>query len=176
MPRHKKPAQIRLLDGRLNKNTVENIENYIGEDDGGNIPDCPDELTDDAKIEWNRIIPLLEVRGLVSKISRAALAGYCSNWAVWVESQRHLKEEGQVIQVLDGEVRRKLNRPDVSDECKQETVHYYIAKKNPWADIARDAAKAYLRFMVEFGGTPASWERAHREEKSKSSAKQRFFK
>ena len=41
------------------------------------IPDCPVELSDEAKKEWARVSAELVSMRLLSEVDRAALAGYC---------------------------------------------------------------------------------------------------
>lgn len=48
------------------------------------IPGCPPHLLKEARKEWRRITPELEMLGIVSRIDRTALALYCQEYAWWV--------------------------------------------------------------------------------------------
>ena len=47
------------------------------------VPECPEWLSDDAKAEWNRLLPELDRNGLLTKADMAAFAGYCDSFAMW---------------------------------------------------------------------------------------------
>ena len=66
------------------------------------IPECPEELSDEAKKEWERVSAELLPMGLLSRVDRAALAGYCQAWATWIEAQASLREYGVIIKSPNG--------------------------------------------------------------------------
>jgi phage terminase small subunit len=47
------------------------------------LPMPPEHLMDEAKVEWGRVAHDLYEAGLLTKIDRAALAGYCQIYARW---------------------------------------------------------------------------------------------
>lgn len=102
------------------------------------IPKAPKHLDKEARAEWRRITPELKKLGLVSKIDRGALAGYCVAWSRWVDAETQLKRFGAVIKSPTG---------------------YPI--QNPYLGIANTALMTMSRFLTEFGMTPSSRSRIH---------------
>jgi hypothetical protein len=50
------------------------------------IPDCPPELGDVAKREWDRLVGELATLRIITNLDRAALAAYCNAYALWADS------------------------------------------------------------------------------------------
>jgi P27 family predicted phage terminase small subunit len=59
-------------------------------------PEPPEVLAGEALAEWNRVVPVLDADGLLSKIDRAILVTYCSAWAVLVQCTEHLPSGSMV--------------------------------------------------------------------------------
>lgn len=97
------------------------------------LPTCPSWLSSEAKQEWRRVAPELGRLGLLTKLDRAALAGYCSSCAWWRKAQETLAGEGTVYVTPKGQLR---TRPEV--------------------EIAKWAAESMRAFAAEFGLTPTS--------------------
>ena len=66
------------------------------------MPSCPPHLDDEAKKEWRRIAKELLQCGLLSKIDRATLAGYCVVWSRWTKAETQLKASGLTIMTPNG--------------------------------------------------------------------------
>lgn len=96
-------------------------------------PSCPGHLTKEAKSEWKRITPQLKKLGLLAKIDRAALAGYCQSWARWVKAEKEIAKMGEVVKSPSG---------------------YPI--QNPWLAISNRALKQTESFIKEFGLSPSA--------------------
>lgn len=45
------------------------------------VPQAPDDLGDEAKAEWARIVPTLDAKGLLAIVDRGVIASYCRAWA-----------------------------------------------------------------------------------------------
>lgn len=98
-------------------------------------PSCPKHLVGEARREWNRMAKQLFDLGLLTEVDRAALAGYCQAWARWVQAEEEMRKPTfQMIKETDS------GYPVVS----------------PWMGIANQAMKQMLRFLTEFGMTPAA--------------------
>ena len=97
------------------------------------IPDCPDHLCSDAKAEWFRIADELLACGLLTKIDRAALAGYCQAWGRWVGAEKQLRKTGMIVKAPSG-----------------------YPMQNPYLSVANKAMQQMLGFLTEFGMTPSS--------------------
>ena len=97
------------------------------------LPECPPHLSDEAKREWNRITADLGATGILSKVDRAALAGYCQAWSRWVEAETALKKAGPVVQTKNGN-----------------------PIQNPYLAVANKALEQMHKLLTEFGMTPSS--------------------
>jgi P27 family predicted phage terminase small subunit len=90
-------------------------------------------LDDEAKREWRRIGRALLLCGLLSRIDRAALAGYCVAWSRWVEAEQKLKVQGLMVKTPNG-----------------------FEQPSPWLNISNKALEQLRGFAAEFGMTPAT--------------------
>ncbi|MDY6796970.1 MAG: phage terminase small subunit P27 family [Actinomycetota bacterium] len=105
-------------------------------------PTCPRWLSHRAKYEWKRIVPELENLGLLTKIDRAALAGYCENLALVAIATEVISAHYKKYKKLTYEYENKngaINEIPI-----------------PEIKIAREAWLLVHRFEVEFGMTPSS--------------------
>lgn len=128
------PAGLKLVNGRSE-----------GKDSGGRTvplapkfnrgaPDAPDSLSDEARAEWDRIVPGLDKLDLLKPEDYAALVEHCETWSTYVAAVAMVRQDGIV-----------LVNPD--------NGRIY---KNP-ALAAAEAAGAQLRASCrEFGLTPSS--------------------
>jgi P27 family predicted phage terminase small subunit len=105
-------------------------------------PDPPPHLDDEGRREWDRLIEELEVHGLITKLDRAAFAGYCLAWSRWVDAEVKLREFGAVL--------------------KSPTKGFPIL--SPYFTIANIAMKQMHAFLCEFGMSPASRTRIETDE------------
>ena len=102
------------------------------------MPDCPPELTNAAKVEWNRIAANLHRMGLLSSIDRACLAAYCQEWGIWIQSVEMVKKEGTVRLI-------QKNKKDPG---------YYLY--NPHLAIANKALGHMQSLLSEMGLSPTA--------------------
>jgi P27 family predicted phage terminase small subunit len=93
----------------------------------------PSWLCPAAKREWKRLTPELARMGLLTKLDRNILAGYCAAFAMWQQTQEVLSQQGMVY---------------VSTKGKLET--------RPEVEIARTAGEMMQGFANELGLTPSS--------------------
>jgi P27 family predicted phage terminase small subunit len=127
--RKPKPTALKRRQGNPGKRALNNQEPQPEL----RIPTCPSYLQDEARREWQRIVKLLFRVGLVTELDRAALAGYCSAYADYVNAEREVRKHGAVIK---------------SDEGGQ--------YQSPWISIKRRALDQVIKFGAEFGLTPSS--------------------
>jgi P27 family predicted phage terminase small subunit len=97
------------------------------------VPDCPPELSDAAKTEWDRLAGELSKLRLLTNLDRAVLAAYCSAYALWAEAVEAVQKYGAMVKSPNG---------------------YPI--QSPYIAIANRQAEIMLRISSEFGFTPAS--------------------
>lgn len=127
--RKPKPTHLKVLEGNAGKRALE--------PDAATpvvaVPECPDHLTDEARIEWERIAGELETLGLIGHVDRAMLAAYCQAYGRWVAAERELETHGYLIKTPNG----------------------YPAP-NPYLPIANKAMEQMRAFGSEFGMSPAA--------------------
>lgn len=99
------------------------------------VPRPPAWLLGEARKEWFNIAPKLHAAGLLTNLDLRALAGYCVNFAQWLEAVEAIRQSGTVIK---GGKNKDI--PMIS----------------PYVRIAREAHLAWTRALVEFGMTPSS--------------------
>lgn len=127
-----KPAHLKLIEGRGN-----------GRDSGGRKvaetpkfrrlpPEAPDWLPDEARAEWERVVPELARIELLKPVDRAALTAYCLAWDRMVEAQRVVTEEGVIGENSQGRVR------------------------HPAVAVVEAASKELRAWAAEFGFTPSA--------------------
>lgn len=123
-----KPDSVRRLEGNPSKRPLR----------GQNprpkgMPTCPSWLSAEARQEWRRVAPELARLGLLTKLDRTALAGYCSSSAWWRKLQEIIAREGSVYLTAKGQL-----------------------KIRPEVEIAKSMAETMRVFAAEFGLTPTS--------------------
>jgi len=127
--RKPRPTAIKILEGEKNRDRI-NLDEpkpKVGR------PTCPDHLSDVARDEWQRIVPELEVLGLLTQIDRSALAAYCQAYGRWVEAERVVKQKGVLYKTEKGNV---------------------ITSPMLW--VANKAMEQMHKYLVEFGMTPSA--------------------
>ena len=136
--RKAKPIAIRKLEGNRGHGPKRKAE--VPTDPA--IPQCPDWLRAIAKTEWEYICPLLHGMGLLTKVDRTALAGYCQSYAKWKEAEEFVEKHGMTYQFPKKDETGKV-------------VSMYIAPF-PQVSIARTCLEQVKAFCAEFGLTPSS--------------------
>jgi len=124
-----KPTALRILQGKPGHRPL----NAHEPKPDAAIPDCPAELSADAKAEWARLSPYLLRVGLITTADKSAFAAYCQAYGRWIDAERKLADEGELL---------------LTD--KNNLV------QNPRLWVANKALDQMYKFMVEFGLTPSS--------------------
>lgn len=127
-----KPTQLKIIEGNPGKRPLNKHEPEPPKE----IPSCPQWLDQDAKKEWRRVAKDLYDMGLLTRVDRTALAGYCEAYSRWKRAAEALK---------DGFSYEYVN-------------HQFQTKKDtkPEVQIVRDALNQVRQFCAEFGLTPSS--------------------
>jgi len=125
------PTKLKELNGNPGKRPLNKNEPKPKEE----LLECPDWLKKDrlAFNEWKRIVPELYLLRLLTKIDRAALELYCSQYSIYRQAMKVIQKDGLIT--------TNIRQGD---------------KANPAAAIAREAAKIIKTICVEFGLTPSS--------------------
>jgi P27 family predicted phage terminase small subunit len=128
--RKPKPTVLKIREGNPGKRALNACEPTLP----AGVPDRPAMLTGEAAAEWERVVPLLDEMGLVSRADRAALAAYCTAYARWVHAEEQVAKYGTIVK-----------SPDKG-----------FPMKSPYLTVADQALETMRKFMVEFGLTPSS--------------------
>ena len=136
--RKPKPTKLRIIEGNREHRPIPDRE----PNPDPTIPTCPAWLRAEAKQEWKRMCPLLQGMGLLTRVDRAALAGYCQSYAKWQEAEEFIFKHGMTYQ---------FPKKDETGNI----VSMYIAPF-PQVSIARACLEQIRSFCSEFGLTPSS--------------------
>lgn len=116
--RNAKPPALKILQGNPGKRRIKAAP--VLPIDHDHAPDEPEWSTllpseentgarHSAGAEWARVVPVLEVVGLLTTIDLALLTDYCLCWARLQECERRLSVEGLVVATEKGPVRNPLS-------------------------------------------------------------------
>lgn len=134
-----KPPTLKLLNGRSE-----------GRDSGGRPvkpppgfvrlpPQAPDWLPDEARAEWDRVVPELQRLELTKPIDRGALTAYCLTWDRLVTAQKELA----------GNVDEQGRRSVLGENSQGRVRHPAVA-------VIEAASKELRAWAAEFGLTPSA--------------------
>jgi P27 family predicted phage terminase small subunit len=137
--RRPKPTRLKVLTGNPGKRPLNEAEPRPEVA----IPDCPQELGETARREWNRLVGELASLKLLTNFDRAALAAYCGAYALWAEATEAIQKYGVMIKSPSG---------------------YPV--QSPYVSVANRQAEIMMRIASEFGFTPASRSRISTHPKS----------
>jgi len=132
-----KPTKLKQLEGNPSKRPLKDSE----PNPASTIPTCPMFIKGAARREWTRITKELYVLGLLTKIDRSALAGYCQAYGRWYEAEQQINDLG------------KLSKGKLKFLYKTTNGNLVM---NPLLSVANKAMEQMHKFLVEFGMTPAS--------------------
>ena len=138
------PTSIKVINGSFSKNPKRRNKKEPVAPDGA--PECPDYLSDLAKIEWWYMCSILNEMGLASRAARAALEIYCQTIAEWRHACEMVARHGAVIQM--------------------KTKSGGIPKRNPFDLIRERTAQMCAKMLTEFGLTPSSRSRVQVDRKA----------
>ena len=127
--RKPKPTGLKIVSGNPGKRPLNSREPRAEPD----LPTCPSHLLPTAKAEWKRLARELYHLGVLTRLDRATLAGYCQAYGRWVEAEKKLTETPGILKMPSG----------------------YI-QANPWLTIATKQMELMQRFAIELGLTPSS--------------------
>jgi len=129
MSRKPKPVSLRVIEGNPGKRPLPAKKPAVP--DKAAMP-APTGLSVTARKEWERVVPLLQEKGLLERVDEAGLHRYCEACARAAAADRFIHKHGVMIRGERGMV------------------------KNPACQIARDASAEMKAWCVEFGMTPSS--------------------
>lgn len=129
--RPRKPTKLKKLTG-----TYQPSRNLPNEMTGPEMTsyDAPEGLSNHARKEWERIIPLMRQTGVLSSLDTSALFALCNEWGKYKEAEEKCASMGRVV--------------------KSPTTGFPMI--NPYETISGQSYKRYKEMAVQFGLTPAS--------------------
>lgn len=95
-------------------------------------PDAPEWIGDVAREEWDRIVPELLALGLLARIDRATLTGYCVAWETYTRLYQDVRDHGDTYSTEKG------------------------IRVRPEVKLLAEAAMNLIRFGRQFGLSPSS--------------------
>lgn len=140
--------------GRGRKPSVDTLKIAAGTDRAikapVEIPEPPDCLDTEARIEWDRVTVELFTLGLIARVDRAALTLYACAWSEWLRATAEIADTGHIILAPTG-----------------------FPCLSPWLSVRNNAAKTIHSFLSEFGLSPAARMRLT-EQKAPKKAKSKW--
>lgn len=131
------PTHLKLVRGNPGKRKLN--ENEPAPDLARPVP--PPHLSDEAKVEWGRVIDALYSCGLMTDIDRAALAAYCQAYGRWVQAEQALARMAE---------RDELTRALMIKTSNGNAI------QNPLVGTANKAMAEMVKYAIEFGMTPSA--------------------
>jgi P27 family predicted phage terminase small subunit len=121
------------------------------------MPPCPAFLSPAAKAEWDFITAELAPLGVLARLDKSVLAGYCSEYAAWAECEAFIQENGPVMTLRTdkGEIR--------------------WVQEAPQARLALKHLEKVRQFGAELGLSPSSRTRIHARPAEKQNPTEAFL-
>jgi P27 family predicted phage terminase small subunit len=135
--RKPKPTYLKLVTGNPGKRAINRDEPKPRRQ----LVRVPEELSEDAKIEWKRVAPELFRLGLLTVADRSVLAAYCEEWGVWITARRAISKMAERDLLTGGLMIKTEGGPPI---------------ENPLVGIAHKARRSMVTFAAEFGMTPSA--------------------
>lgn len=135
--RKPRPTHLKVIDGNPGHRSLNKGEPKPEI----KIPQIPDHLTADARIEWERVTRELAILELVSEADRGALAAYCQAYGRWVAAERAIARIAESDPGTEGLL--------IKGSMGQPTY-------NPLVKMADKQMALMLRAAAEFGMTPSA--------------------
>lgn len=130
------PTAVKKLAGNPGKRKLNDAEPQLPP-----APiDPPTYLDGDALDKWRELAAELHPSGLLTSVDVDALVFYCVLYARWKKAEKIVKEKGEVIKTVGGNI-----------------------IQNPYLAISNRALKEMARLAADFGLTPASRSRIKAE-------------
>jgi P27 family predicted phage terminase small subunit len=123
------PTRLKVLTGNPGKRAL----NLNEPEPEPAVPDCPPELGQVARREWDRLAVELGKLRIITNLDRAALAAYCGAYALWAEATEQIEKYGSMVKSPSG-----------------------YPQQSPYLAIANRQTEIMMRIASEFGFTPAS--------------------
>jgi P27 family predicted phage terminase small subunit len=108
-------------------------------------PKCPPHLSEEARREWRRLVPILERMRVLTEADGLALANLCMQYSTMIKAQRLLEKSGLLFKTKSGYV-----------------------QQSPLVAIVASCVDQVSKLCRDFGLTPASRTRLTVEKEANS--------
>jgi P27 family predicted phage terminase small subunit len=126
--RKPKPTAVKQLTGNPGKRKLNAHEPKPPAD----LPICPSWLDDEAKRQWNALVPHLHKIGLLTMVDQQSMAAYCQAVSRWAAAEAAIAKEGLTFETEFG------------------------PRKHPAVTIAKECMLLIQKFASEFGLSPSA--------------------
>ena len=152
---NKKPTALKILEGDAGKRGIP--VNEPKPEKESRVPAPPAFLRGEAKKEWQRVAPELHRLGLLTKVDKAALTGYCIAWGDLVDVEHKLDKMQKRHRDY---LKRKKKDPEDTDRPSSNGFVSITSKGNaiiePLLSVRKQVLETMHKFLTEFGMSPAS--------------------
>lgn len=128
----KKPTALAVLENTKKGESINRSEVAAIKSGAFGAAQMPEWLAPDAKAEWERLAPRLEMLGLLTDQDTNSFAAYCQAYAKWKEAEEFINQNGSIVRTPAG---------------------YWQAV--PQVSISMQNLKIMLAFSSRFGLTPS---------------------
>lgn len=143
------PTPLKLLRNNPGKRPI----NYDEPKPERGITSCPRHLIPEARKEWRWISRQLDILGLLTRIDRSALAGYCQAYGRWVKAEKEIAKSSELVKAKDSGA----------------------IMTNPWLWVSNRAFDQWKSMLGEFGLSPSSRSRLA-VKREPEDAEEKYFK
>ena len=156
--RKRTPTVVKLVTGNPGRRRLNKSEPKVGR----GLPQAPNHLIPEARLEWRRLAKLLHAIGVLTTLDRAAFAVYCQAYGRWVRAERALE--------------RMAEKEPSTQALLMKTKSGNLIQ-NPLVGTANKAMDVLLKAATELGMTPSVRSRIETPSsgKAKQSAAAEFF-
>jgi len=151
-----KPTHLKLVTGTIRKDRRNKAEAKPNQ----RMPAPPEELSVEARAEWDRKSRQLFTCGLLTVIDDAVLAAYCQAFGRWKQAERALGE---------------MTRRDLITSGLMIKTHKGNVIQNPLVGTANKAMHDMVRYAAELGMTPSARSRVKADTEKTDDDAERFF-
>lgn len=130
----KAPAKVLQLKGRGPGKDIAGRPIPVPPKFNREAPEPPEWLSEEARAEWDRVVPSLEELDLLKATDRAMLVAYCETWDLYMTAVLKVRAEGMTI-----------TNPETGFE-----------RKHPVLAVVMETAAQLRQFAREFGLSPAA--------------------
>lgn len=97
-----RPTALYVLEGGDQGRKINEEDAELVKSGALGTAQMPDWLSDEAKAEWQRLAPKLEMLGILTAHDTMSFAAYCQAYAKWKEAEIFMNENGTIVRTGNG--------------------------------------------------------------------------